>query len=108
MFHPMNDNRDGVPVPVLPLRPAAPAPVFRFHAVPGAERVAVYWPILCDATARAALSACRAVGAGVDSQPAGPETRLVFGNSHVGRAVVTFAAHARLVAAGHAEPIHRA
>ena len=104
MLQPMNDNRAGAPLPVLPVAAAQP---LRMLAVPGIDRVTLYWPILRDPTARAVLAEYGA-GSGVDSLPAGPDTRLTFGNTHVGRAVVTFAAHARLVAAGHADPIHRA
>lgn len=80
----------------------------RFLRVPGADRVTLYWPVARDAEARQQLRGVAAVPMGIDSQPASSATRTHFGHSHVGRATVTFAAFARIVAADLADPIHRA
>lgn len=86
----------------------AAAADFRFLAIPKADHVALYWPLHSDAPARDLFREVRAVPVGLDSQPASALTRRIFGNTRVGHACVTFAAYARIVAAGHAVPTHRA
>lgn len=98
-----NDDR----APALPAITSPVSPV-RFHADPAATSIMLYWAITDDTQARAALRAVGAVAVGIDTQPAGPATRRIFGSSRVGRASVTFGAFARLVSAGYVEPILRA
>lgn len=100
----INDNKapsDGGASPDVPSG-------FRFLSIPFIDRVALYWPLSSDTQARCVLRDLRAVPTGLDSRPADSMTRHAFGNARVGLALVTFAAYARIVAAGYAEPIHRA
>jgi hypothetical protein len=103
---PNNDNQQTAQATAPVAAPTST--VLRFVRVPTADRVTLYWPIARDTEARDVLRDVGAVRVGIDSQPASSATRREFGHSHTGRAIVTFAAFARIVAAGHADPIHRA
>jgi hypothetical protein len=99
-----NDNRAQIAAPST----TTAATPFRFHATPCADGVMLYWPLTADPQARAALQAAGVVLVGQDSQPAGPATRAIFGSIRVCSGRAAFGAFARLAAAGHAAPIHRA
>src|SRR6516164_5206188 len=88
--------------------PSATVEMFRFLAILRADHVALYWPLQADHQARAAMRRVRAFAVLLDSEPPGPATRAIFGNVRVGRAVVTYAAFARLVAAGFADQLQPA